>query len=435
MKSLTGVVFLVAVLLAPFVSAGQSLQINVTDSISGEVLPFANIYFQHSGVGCSSNQDGLATVPISKLHFPDTAIVSYIGYELKKVLISKSSGRSTVKIELSPSSQQIAEVVIEYEKPPRPKRLIREAIRNTDDNYSEKEMLFRSLYRETLNENGKFIQLNEAITETHYSPYPQSNLDRHIWRAWYFDESYAFELEGDRYFYPLLKDFNTKADQQEILAIRKTEDWSDFDIETTLIGDPLLLFALDKIKYQYDFFYPRNLSKYEFSYVGLEKVNGETCHVISFYPENTNKKFSINQSRKNKSAIYIGRLYLSKESLALVSFKYKLAVDRDFGFFSRSMPLDYQVEVDYKKRDEKWFLNHIQLTETRKVDTQVNGEAILHTASRELFVLDISTDNVPFSNPLAPPPFVTARTTTIQTIGMTSNCHWKLSSIVQLFLI
>ena len=102
--------------------------------------------------------------------------------------------------------------------------------------------------------------------------------------TYYYDDAYAFYLDGNRFFI-LLNDLNTANDKQSIIATRHSDNWSDHGIETTLIGDPLLLFALDKIKYQYDFFNPSILHKYQFNNEPDEYIDSAECYVISFYPK------------------------------------------------------------------------------------------------------------------------------------------------------
>lgn len=343
--------------------------------------------------------EGLASFEQSDLKDKDSVVVSYIGYDKQTQLYSKNNLKTTFQIKLKSSLQVLSEVVVTYAKPPKPEKIIKTAIKNTSKNYSNKPIIYQSLYRETIEENDTFIQLNEAIVNTHYTAYPQKKLDRKIWEDWFYDESYASELEGNRFFHPLLKDFNTKEDKQVILASRHSDNLSNYGIETTLIGGPLLLFAFDKIKYQYDFFNPAILNKYHFQHQPTETINGEACYVISFYPKTTNRNFSIDQSRKNKSPIYIGRIYISKDSYALLRFQYKLAVDRDFGFFAKRMPLDYQVEMNYKKQGGLYHIQNIKFSETKKVGVEENGESILHKANKEIYVVDIQTENVkPFTD-------------------------------------
>jgi protease II len=416
--------FLFIFLILPLFSFGQEIRIFVSDFETNEPFPFANIYFKSSGVGASTNMEGLASFEQSDLKDKDSIVVSYIGYDKQTQLYSKEDSKTTQEIKLKSSLQILSEVVVTYVKPPKPEKIIKTAIKNIPKNYSDKPIIYKSLYRETIEENRTFIQLNEAIINTYYTAYPQKKLDRKIWEDWYYDESYAFELEGSRFFYPLLKDFNTKEDHQTVLASRHSDNLSNYGIETTLVGDPLLLFAFDKIKYQYDFFNPAMLNKYHFQHQPTETVNGEACFVISFYPKTTDRNFSIDQSRKNKSPIYIGRIYISKETFALLKFKYKLAVDRDFGFFAKRMPLDYQVEMNYKKQGGLYHIQSIEFSETKKVGVKENGESILHKANKEVYVLEVQTENVkPFADSS---PFKSTRFSSIRHFKSNYNPdYWK----------
>ncbi|GEM_PF-809648 len=378
----------------PFFATAQELRLHITDSATHENLPFANIYLKAAGIGATSNTEGIARLSIAKLQPTDTLIVSYIGYETKRIAIIKKELKSTFQIALSETANALGSVMVSASKPPKPLKIIRNAIKNTSRNYHTQNVIINSFYRETIQENERYVQFNDALVKTYYSQYPQKKLDRKIWRSWAYDESQAFDLEGDRYVYPLLKDFNTTADQQMILASRKSGNHSIHDIATTILGDPLLLFAFDKIKYQYDFLNPQLFRKYHYQLEDPEIINGEYCHVISFYPKEQGRKFTIDQSRKNKHAIYIGRMYITEESFALVKFRYKLAVTRDFGFFERAVPLDYEIEMNYTKRDGRYAIDHIRQTELRKVRTHKKGEYLNQTSSRELQVLSIQKDQV-----------------------------------------
>ena len=378
----------------PICSFGQNLEVIVKDIITQEPLPFANVIIEQSGLGASTNRMGVAMIPKSNLRNGDTLSVSYVGYtSLRKPCIPKV-GTSTIEIELAPKVHELDGFEVEYTLPPPPKKMIKMALRKVKENYSQQDVIFHSLYRETIKENNVYIQLNEAVLKTYYTGYPKAKFDRNIWYDWYHDESYAFDLEGNRLFLPLLHDFNTQQEKQVVVASRSSFNHSKYGMDPTLVSDPLLLFALDKIKYEYDFFNPSLLNKYEFKHLGLEEVEGELCYAISFIPKKGSGRFMIDMGRKNKSPIYIGRLYISKSSLGLVGFKYKLAVDRDFGFFAGRMPLDYEVEMKFKRKNGLYYINYIRGLEAKRVGRKTNGESIIHTAIKEIFVDSIQETNV-----------------------------------------
>ncbi|GAB5524641.1 MAG: hypothetical protein Roseis2KO_25130 [Roseivirga sp.] len=386
--------FIFLLLWVPFFATAQELKLHITDATTQEDLPFANLYLKAAGIGASSNMEGMAQLPMSKLLPVDTLVISYIGYETRRIALIRKELKSPLRIGLNPTANTLGTVVVSASKPPKPLKIIRNAIKNTSQNYHTEDVIINSLYRETIREHDQYVQLNDALVKTYYTRYPQKKLDKKIWINWVRDESQAFNLEGDRYVYPLLKDFNTAADQQVIVASRKSGNHSIYDIETTIIGDPLLLFALDKIKYQYDFMNPQLFKKYRYKLEEPEIVNGEYCHVISFYPKEQSRRFRIDQSRKNKHAIYIGRMYITEESFALVRFRYKLAVARDFGFFEKAVPLDYEIEMNFSKRDDRYSIDYIRQTELKRVGTHKKDEYVNQTSTRELQVLSIETEHV-----------------------------------------
>ncbi len=389
MRLLLGFLFLL-----PSYLFGQMLQIKVLDGGTKEPLPFANIYGKKSGRGASTNFEGLATFDQAKLQTTDSLLVSYIGYKDQVLFYKKSSSTQQVTIAMEPDGQILEEVVVQYEKPIKPVKIIKTAIKNTRLNYSTEDVIYNSLYRETIQEDGKCIQLNEGILQTYYTGYPQKKMDRHLWKDWYDDKTYAFDIEGYRLDYNILKDLNTKRDHHRIIASRSSEDWSQKGLNYTSSTGPLLLFAFDKIKYQYDFFNPALLGKYNFTNENPEILNGEACYVISFYPKATTRKFHTDQSRKNKHPIYIGKMYITKDSFALVKFEYHLAVERDFGFFEKTVPLDYHITMEYKRKERRYFIDKIKYKLTRVGSIGASSGRALLDVNKEIFVTSLQTKNV-----------------------------------------
>ena len=149
----------------PLSIPAQNLTLIVQDSLSKAPLPYANIYFKKSGIGISTSASGGAKILKSKLSERDTAVISYIGYQTKNYLILKNQSNK-LEIQLAPAENLLEEIIVKYIKPPNPKKIIRRAIKNTSENYSKQDVILKGLYRETVEENGKYIQLDDAITKT-----------------------------------------------------------------------------------------------------------------------------------------------------------------------------------------------------------------------------------------------------------------------------
>ncbi|WP_373511888.1 carboxypeptidase-like regulatory domain-containing protein [Persicitalea sp.] len=93
-------IFSILLCVAHLISHGQTTTVTltgtVTDEMTGELLPFANVYINNSSIGTTTNEKGaytLANLPIGNL---DMA-VSYLGYvPIKQTLRFEQPGRKTV---------------------------------------------------------------------------------------------------------------------------------------------------------------------------------------------------------------------------------------------------------------------------------------------------------------------------------------------------
>lgn len=137
-------IFVFAALILSFsVAFAQGTRVSgiVTDARTKQTLPFVNIFSADSAVNATSNEDGKyvlqSTKPIRQIK------VSYVGY--KPAVFQVTAGQDQVlNIRLSPSTQQLSEVVIRSGKKTKYKNkdnpaveLIRQVIAHKDQNRPE----------------------------------------------------------------------------------------------------------------------------------------------------------------------------------------------------------------------------------------------------------------------------------------------------------
>jgi hypothetical protein len=98
-----------ALLLTSIQLFGQNVTIKgrVTDSNSGDPIPFANVVFNNSSVGATTDFDGFYTISTS--NFTDSLVASYIGYKRKSKIYLKSI--STINFQLEEDVISLQEVV------------------------------------------------------------------------------------------------------------------------------------------------------------------------------------------------------------------------------------------------------------------------------------------------------------------------------------
>ena len=89
-KKTVRITFLFFFIIISFHGISQVTKImgKVTDSISGEAIPFANIYFKGTTIGVTSDFDG--EFSIETKNSTDTLIASCMGYNSQEIKIDKN---------------------------------------------------------------------------------------------------------------------------------------------------------------------------------------------------------------------------------------------------------------------------------------------------------------------------------------------------------
>lgn len=163
----------------------------VTDSVTGEPLPYANIFLKGSTSGIASDIDGRFKMSTSTnftcLH------VSVMGYDSKNIFVNKGK-HNTLNIRLAPSETMLEEVVVKPAK----------------EKYSKK--------------NNPAVQLMERIRATH----PKYNPENH---DYYSYDKYEKLVMGLNDFYP---------DRQSSWLTKKFDFIYEFIDTSEVSGKPIL---------------------------------------------------------------------------------------------------------------------------------------------------------------------------------------------------
>lgn len=87
----------------------------VTDAQTGEVIPYANVYFKKHPVGTTAFRDGSFVLRTDSL-FNDSLTISCIGYSSRQLYAPVLSRKSMVNISLEPANEELAEVEVQPRK-------------------------------------------------------------------------------------------------------------------------------------------------------------------------------------------------------------------------------------------------------------------------------------------------------------------------------
>lgn len=152
--------FLVTTFIQPTLETAQAQETkyrihgHISDSTTKESLPYISIRIRKSSNGCSSDNNGNFSFMAAALR--DTIIVSSIGYKEKRIPLN-SKTKFPIKIELSPDTYELSEIVIKpkrekYKKKNNPAvELARKLIERRNDNSPKNKPFYSRDRHEKLN--------------------------------------------------------------------------------------------------------------------------------------------------------------------------------------------------------------------------------------------------------------------------------------------
>ncbi len=294
----------------------------IVDHKTAEPIVFASAVVTGTSISTVSNNDGefILKVPMSK----STGSISFthLGYENAVVPIAELSGGKN-HIKLKAVSVLIDEVVIRKIDP---KNLIIAALNKVKENYNTNPEMQTGFYRETVQQNRKYVAVAEAVVDIYRSGYRTS-----------FD-----------------------SDKLKIYKGRKSADVKKMDtLVVKLQGGPKTSLMLDLVKNPGDLLDPEMLEYYEFNLTGIISIGNRETYVVAF-----------NQLPGVEMPLYKGNAYIDVETSAFAGFDFRLS-ERGIKFASevlvRKKPADLNVTINnanylvrYRKDTESWCLSYVR---------------------------------------------------------------------------
>lgn len=157
--------FLGFVLLVLCSSAKAQITISgtVIDAQTNETLPSANILIENTYRGTITNRNGNFSLTIPDSLLPATIMIRYIGYETKKLVVTRSSPQSQ-DISLTPSVTTMQEIVVTDEDPG--VRIMREVINRKKQWRKQLETYKADAYtRQSLSNDTSIVSISESVSE------------------------------------------------------------------------------------------------------------------------------------------------------------------------------------------------------------------------------------------------------------------------------
>ena len=431
--------------LVTFTSVGFSQETStikgiLLDEKNNTPLPYANVAIIDKTGGTITNETGIFSIDIADLAADDSLSFLFIGYSNKNVAIADFKKNSTIY--LKEEIFNLSETFVFAEEKD-PELIIKKVLENKDKNYQkdnkQSQVFIRSQYTSDVNhlnlkfKKSSFAQLDKKMTKLIENKMPKHSV------------SYT-DFLGDLYFSKnkedSLKVLPTKmvslkekdlADLKQLESIfekmfKNTEEKEYWKIKSGIIGSKIEINEDEKQdslkeektrKFETKYF-RRNIqsklnniinnkkkweflhatSKYNYTLAGGTRFNGENVYIIDFEP-----------IKKGK---FIGRVYISMETYALVKADYEYALGKT-GTNIHLLGVGYtqnkfSTSISYEQKDGRYKLKYyaqntgektsidrnISLLKKRKrilFDKKLNeikvkiNMGVSSTSSFELFVL------------------------------------------------
>lgn len=247
-------ILFVLLLLLPLLGSAQSgkmIEGEVLDSLSGEALPYVNIYFKETRTGTTTNSKGQFSLQLPDGSLPKELIISYIGYKTETVPLATHHS-APLKILLQAEALLLNSVIV---TPRQALDIVYQAIESVPQNYNLASHAVEGFQRELVRSEDHYIQVLEASFRTvqdHnglYSQllggrYAEDKMARGEDGLWTDKRGgfYTFGLTG-------LGGIMTPAQNSFLgIAFKKNKDFShyyDFDLQGTIHHEGKDLYVID----------------------------------------------------------------------------------------------------------------------------------------------------------------------------------------------
>lgn len=315
--------------------------------VSKEPIPFATIRVQNYAIGIISNSDGSFNIPLKFKGLSDVLEVSSLGYKTKVILISELASNEINTIYLQAGIIELDEVVLQARKkrPLGAKRIVRKAIDAIPRNYPLSSFSTLGYYRDYQLNNGKYINLNEAILGVFDYGFNKPDMETTKVRLYDYKENMDFERNSIA-----RQPYNYK-NRRKIIDHAYLYNFGGNEFMILRIHNAIRNFEYSSYsfvnRFKYDFIQNHSFTRKPHTY-----LEDEYLYTIDF-----------RKSYPGYSAY--GTLYISRKDFAIHKMEYSLYDDLKAipagktNKHGTDNQLIFEVITEYQRVNTKMFLNYI----------------------------------------------------------------------------
>jgi len=325
------------------------------DVISHQKIVFASVSVPGTDIGTVTNSEGEFILKIKNSLKAQSFEISHLGYISKKFEINNSLGDDRV-FYLEQHVFPLKELTV---RPKEPRDIVRMALRNIKMNYSDKPNMMTGFYRESIKQGREYLSISEAVVDISKASYS-----------------------------------GMQNDQVKIFKGRKGTNVRKADtLMVKLQGGPNVALLLDIAKNSDLIMSLDSLDNYSYEMTSVINIDDKPNYVISFTP-NVVKSYPL----------YIGKLYITQDNLAITMAEFSLDVSdaqkaaRQFVRVKPSglvfTPTTTSYLVTYKPQGDKYYINYVRIELKFKCDWKRKWFKNNYTIVSEVAITDRHEDNI-----------------------------------------
>ena len=318
----------------------------VYSSDNEQQIPLVNISIKGHPLGTTTNMEGKYSFLIPHEYIGKQLYFSSIGYKSQTLTIPAHD--SLFLISLQPQSIQLKEIKVQYLKP---NEIIKRVIENRKKNYFTHSMLLTAFFRETIKQDGRFIEASEAVLDIYKSSYLNT-----------YDKEEARFVKGRK-----------KVEESEVSIAR-----------LKLAGGPALFSTIDVVKHL-DFLSNDKNNNYFYLYKGKDIVHDRVVYKVGFKP-----------IVELEDIYYEGEMCIDVETFALIKADFSMTkktlrnsekyLIQKHAKKVKSIPVHTYYQINYRPYNDKWILNSVRGELIIKMQDKRKKRKSEYHASAELLI-------------------------------------------------
>jgi len=359
------------------------------DSENKTPLPYATIYILNTTRGTISNELGHFTMNVSDLNTTDTLGFQYVGYKTRTINLGKLEADSVVY--LKEDIINLSELVV-FATEPNPETIVKNVVKNKKLNYrkttSKKQTFIRVRNNLIMDDfsldykKSSFAELDKETFEQAEENIPKNTTSYTDFLCYLYlnkNEPSTFKVDPIK-MVTLKEDDITKPGQvSKVLekALANTKEGEYWKVKSGVFSNKIdkdemgggmapdslgentkrlsiykssikeqLEFSQMEDKDQWEFLY--RTSKYNYTFDGGVRLNGEYVYVIEFTPK--------------KNGLYMGKIFVALNTYALIRADYEYAPGKfgtDFNFLGVGYTEKYfKGSIYFEKKEDNYVLKY-----------------------------------------------------------------------------